>query len=81
MSTAEQIKLSLHQLIDGITDESRLKVVHSALQNDGDWWDELTEADRKSVETGLNQLKNGETIHYSEVKKKADALLRRNGKN
>jgi predicted transcriptional regulator len=78
MSTAEEIKLSLHQIIDAINDESQLRVVHSALVDEKDWWNELTEEDKTSIQTGLDQLENGETVPYSEVKKKVDILLGRN---
>jgi len=77
MSTAEEIKQSLHQLIDQINDESKLRVVYSAFGENQDWWDDLTDSDKESIQIGLDQLEKGNSMDYNDVKKKADSILGR----
>ncbi|MDG1330855.1 MAG: hypothetical protein P8P74_00885 [Crocinitomicaceae bacterium] len=72
MSSAE-LKAHLHQLIDGITDNSVLKAVHTLLSrasDDKDWWEELSEESKAKTLESLDQAKNGETISHQEAMKK-----------
>lgn len=69
MSTAD-LKSNLHQLIDGITDNSVLQAVHTLLSrtsNDKDWWDDLSEESKAKTLESLEQAKNGETISHSDA--------------
>ena len=77
MQTAE-LKSHLHKLIDGISDNSVLQAVHTLLSKaavSGDWWDELSEEDRKAIEIGLEQANNGELISHKQVMTEVDKLL------
>lgn len=72
MSTTE-LKLHLHQLIDGITDNSVLQAVHALLSKastDEDWWNDLSEESKKKTLESLEQAKNGETLSHSDVMKR-----------
>ena len=40
-----------------------------------DWWVTLSVAEKKAIEIGLKQLKDGKGIPHYEVRKKIDALL------
>ena len=69
MSTAE-LKTHLHQLIDGITDNSVLNAVHTLLSRastDDDWWNDLPEESKAKTLESLEQAKNGETVSHSEA--------------
>lgn len=64
MSTSE-LRLSLHQLIDAVTDSSVLQAIHTLLSQaskEEDWYTELSDASKASIERGLDDLKNGRVI-------------------
>lgn len=73
MSTAE-IKSSLHQLIDEVQDSKMLKAIYTLLSKNKvvevDFWDELSDAQKASVERGLAQADKGEFKSHKEVMKK-----------
>ncbi len=79
-STAE-IKNYLHKLIVETDDESILSKVQAYFttlkSKNVDWWDTISEQERKAINIGLQQLENGEGIPHEEVKRKADKLLGR----
>ena len=52
-------------------DEHVVKMVYAMLKADSeaDWWDELEEEEKASIERGLDDLKNGRVISHEEVMK------------
>jgi predicted transcriptional regulator len=79
MSSAE-LKYSLHQLIDGITDKNVLQAVYTLLykaSEDNDWWNSLSEKSKQSILRGLDDADNGRFISDHEVKAKVNKLLGR----
>jgi predicted transcriptional regulator len=71
MSTVE-LKLSLHQLIDGVNDNSVLEAIHTLLSkasagSDDDWYTSLSDEAKASIERGLEDLKHGQTISAEEA--------------
>lgn len=70
MSTTE-LKKQLHEHIEN-ADESLLTLIHGIFEsqmNKGDWWDELTQEAKDSIEIGIAQLDRGEGIPHEEVMK------------
>lgn len=72
MSTAE-LKLNLIGLIQQIDDSSKLRAIYTLLSGDDridttDWWDELSDADKASIEKGLDDYKNGNVFTSEQVK-------------
>jgi predicted transcriptional regulator len=80
MSTAD-LKLNLHQLIDGVSDNSVLEAVYTLLSkataNQEDWYDSLSEMEKSSVERGLEDLKNGRTISHEDAVKRISEKVSR----
>lgn len=79
MSSAE-LKYSLHQLIDGITDKNVLHAVYTLLSKaseDDDWWNSLSEKSKQSILRGLDDADNGRFVSDQEVKTKVNRLLGR----
>jgi len=79
MSTTE-LKLSLHNLIDNIENESLLKAIyvmitHKTAPSGSLKWDELPESLRQEIEEGLEQAEKGEVIEHEKVMKKYDKWL------
>jgi hypothetical protein len=74
MSTAE-LKSNLHQLVDGITDDSILQAVFVLLTRNqekekNDWFDELPKNVKIRLLESMNQAENGQTIPHDEVMKR-----------
>ena len=66
MGSAE-LKSSLHQLIDGVTDTNLLEAVYALLSKAGsnvdtDWFDLLSDQQKSSIFRGLEDLKNGRIV-------------------
>lgn len=64
-----ELKLSLHQLIDGVTDTSILEAVYTLLSKatantEDDWYNSLSDEAKASIDRGLDDLKNGKTITH-----------------
>ncbi|MBK6537107.1 MAG: hypothetical protein IPG09_04800 [Ignavibacteria bacterium] len=68
-----KIKQNLHTLIDNLQDERILKLVHEAvceiIEDKRLKWNSLSENERRSIETGIEQLDKGEKINYEDIKK------------
>ena len=59
--TVEKQKLDLIEWVMSIDDESMLKLLLglAGLQNAGDWWDDISEPDKKSILRGIEDAKFG----------------------
>ncbi len=71
--TAIKIKKNLHSMIDNLEDDKTLRLVNEVVCQIIDdkklKWDSLSEAEKRSIETGLEQLERGEKIDYEDMKK------------
>ena len=71
MSTAE-LKLYLNKVIVETEDVSILKKIKTyitSLSKEKDWWDELSKAEKASIERGIAQADRGELIPHEQVMK------------
>lgn len=67
------LKSDIHSLIDKINDINVLnaiKVLLSRQVSETDFWDEIPEAVKESIERGIEQERKGETKPHEEVMKK-----------
>jgi hypothetical protein len=62
-------KLELVQLIINTEKPSILKKVEDVFKNKADWWDEISEDERTSIEQGLAEADRGELIPHEQVMK------------
>jgi len=62
-------KLELVQLILNTEKPSILKKVEDVLKKKNDWWDEISDDERKSIEQGLAEADRGELIPHEQVMK------------
>lgn len=72
------IKPNLLSLIEKIEDVERLEAIKTLLQSlnlEHDFWEELPDYQKQSIERGLQQASNGETIPHEEVMKKYEKWL------
>lgn len=67
----ESLKAELIKKILSTSDEDLLKSISSILKNEKtDFWDELTENQKKEIEVGLEQSERGETISWDDFLRK-----------
>lgn len=68
-------KLKLVQMIINTDKPALLKRVEEIFKKETavDWWDEISEAERKSIEQGLAEADRGELIAHEEVMKEVKA--------
>ena len=67
---AIELKSDLHNLIDKVSDMNILNAIKTLLSKQvvaDDWWDELPENVQESIEKGLKQSKEGNTIAHDVV--------------
>ena len=71
MSDTEMLRSEVKNYIDK-ADVHVLKMMRAMIKadNEDDWWDELEEEEKKSIERGLGDLKKGKTMLHDEVIKK-----------
>ena len=50
---------------------------HKLIVETNDWWETISETEKKDIETGLKQLDAGNKIEYKNVRQKVDKLLGR----
>lgn len=70
MANTLTLRQEVKKYIDD-ADEHVVKMVYAMLKADSeaDWWDELEEEEKASIERGLDDLKNGRVISHEEVMK------------
>lgn len=68
-------KLKLVQMIINTDKSAILKRIEDVLKKETvvDWWDEISEAEKKSIEQGLAEADRGELIPHEEVMKEVKA--------
>ena len=70
MSTTE-LKYNLVKLIESINDNRTLQALYTLLSKkvatEIDFWDQLSDEEKKGIEEGLAQIERGETIPHEEV--------------
>ncbi|MNK05576.1 hypothetical protein D3C87_234590 [compost metagenome] len=81
MSTVE-LKLSLHQLIDGVSDNCVLEAVYTLLSKatknqEDDCYNILSEEEKVSIERGLDDLKAGRVVSHEAAMNKISAKISR----
>ena len=66
-------KLELVQLIISTEKPSILQKVEDVFKKKTDWWDEISEEERKSIEKGLAEADRGELIPHEQIMKELKA--------
>lgn len=68
MSTSE-LKYTMFKVIDSINDSKTLSEIYNFItkKSDVDFWDKLTDAQKKEIETALKELDEGKGIPHEKV--------------
>lgn len=68
----EAIKLELIEWLAKLKDIETLnylKTVKDASRDNQDWWDDLTDQQKRGIQRGLNDIDEGRTVSHNDVKK------------
>ena len=65
--TLESRKLHLIERLAATESEIIVQQLEVLLLQEEDWWDDLTEAQKKSLQRGLDDAKNGRVYPFEEV--------------
>ena len=69
-------KIELIQWLTTLEDKSIIeKLIEMKQSYTDDWWSELSDVEKKSVEKGLQDADNGKVLSQSEVRKKYEKWL------
>ena len=66
----ETRKINLINWISTIQEDSILEKVEEIQKEKTDWWDTISDKDKKAINEGLDQLDRGEHLTHSEVRAK-----------
>jgi hypothetical protein len=80
--SAEELKSSLHVLIDTCEDKIILEGIYKILQatqkpGEKDWWQGLDDEDKQLLEESMAQYKSGNYKSHDEIVKKAQEWLKK----
>ncbi|MDD2564581.1 MAG: hypothetical protein PHU27_10240 [Salinivirgaceae bacterium] len=74
-----ELRSDIHNIIDNITDENILQAVKILLSSNrvdkADWWETISEEERKEIEIGLAEAERGDVIPHEEVMEKYQKWL------
>jgi len=74
----QSIKSELHAIIDQANDMKVFEGIRTLLRSkteEQDFWDQLPDIQKKSIERGVKQADNGQTIPHEDVMKKCEKWL------
>lgn len=69
----EAIKLELIEWLAKLEDNETikyLKIVKDSKNNKNDWWNDLTEEQKRGIQKGLKDIEEGRVFSHEEVRKK-----------
>lgn len=66
----ESRKINLINWISSIQEEELLNKVERIQREKADWWDTISDKDKRAINEGLEQLDRGEFLTRSQVKSK-----------
>jgi hypothetical protein len=71
----ETVRLKLINWISQLDDEKLLKKIEALRGNQKHSWEDLSVDDQEAIEEGLNQLNEGKSISYSDLRKEIKSML------
>ena len=78
MNTLE-LKNTLHRMVvetDDVVVLEQIALLFSALRDEQSLWDSISEAEKKQIQKGLEDLRNGRTKPHEEVRARVRSILR-----
>jgi predicted transcriptional regulator len=75
---ALELKNDLHRMVvetDDIAVLEQIALLFSALRDEQSLWDLISEAEKKQIQKGLEDLRNGRTKSHEEVRARVRSIL------
>ena len=74
----KDIRKEVKEYIDH-ADDRMVKIIHAMLEadQDQDWWDEISDEQRASIDRGLRQLEQGKGVPHEELVKQYPKWFRK----
>jgi methionine synthase II (cobalamin-independent) len=73
-------KLEIIQRICEIQDKDLLdiikKIIYLPTDSKSDWWDQISQAEKKSINRGLDDLSKGRVHSHEQIRKKSEKWLK-----
>lgn len=71
------IQAKKYQLIEWITSIQDVRLIDrlAKISEESDWWDDISDAEKESIERGLKDLDEGRYVDHSEAKKLYEKYL------
>ncbi len=78
MNEINELRKQVHKFVDTAS-EKELEVVYHILEANetSDWWNEISPSQQGAIDTGLNQLDNGQGIAHETVLKNYEQWLKK----
>ena len=76
--TALELKNNLHRMVvetDDVAVLEQIALLFSALRDEQSLWDSISEAEKKQIQKGLEDLRNGRTKSHEEVRARVRSIL------
>ena len=72
----QNMKIELIQWLTTLNDQSTLqKIIELRDNSSNDWWDDISDTEKKSIEKGITDSENGKVVLNSEIRKKYEKWL------
>jgi predicted transcriptional regulator len=77
LAVLAQRKIQLIAMITRLHDSDILDSIENLLlENKKDWWDTIGEAEKRAIDQGLDDVKNGKVISHEQMMKEIDAKFK-----
>ena len=63
-------KLDIIEWLLHLQDANVLKQIEILRKSEADWWDEISERERKAIDEGLDEIVKGKVVTHTEVMRK-----------
>lgn len=71
----QNTKLELIQWLSSLENISLINKIYEIKEADSDWWNDISDAEKESIELGLKDIEEGNVVSHSEVKKMYEKWL------
>lgn len=69
-------KIELIQWLTTLEDKSIIKKIIELRKSESkDWWNDISESEKKSIDKGISEAENGDLVPHSEVRKMYEKWL------
>jgi predicted transcriptional regulator len=73
----QELKSKIHNFVDNSSDEDKLNFVYKFMESEeqGDFWNNLSEEEKKEIEEGLEDIEKGNVVDHKTAMEQARKWL------